>query len=144
MTFTARREPAPSAIFSEMNVTPFIDVLLVLLVMFIMVIPLATHALLVPLPSDKPVHAIRDVNTVHIDHSDRLYWNGERMDRQLLLNQLAGVAAMPEQPIVRFEPDARAGYETSARTIALIKDSGVTTFAFGGLHEHRRFGSATQ
>ena len=139
MAYAVRREPVQRAIFSDMNVTPFIDVLLVLLVMFIMIIPIATHALLIPLPDGKPVHAINDVNIVRVDSADRLYWNGERVDRQALLNQLAGAAAMQDQPVIRFEPDARAGYDTSARTIALIKDSGIESFAFGGLHEHRQF-----
>ena len=137
MAYAARRQPEPQAMFSEMNVTPFIDVLLVLLVMFILVIPLATHALLVQLPTAKPTHSIEAVNIVQIDEADRLYWNGESMTRELLLNQLAGAAKLDDQPVIRFEPHARASYDASARTIALIKDAGVEKFAFGGLHEHR-------
>ncbi len=144
MPFAARRSPAPDTYFSDMNVTPFIDVLLVLLIMFIMVIPIATHALLIPLPTGPGPERILEENVVHIDRSDRLYWNGAEMDRQTLLNQLASVGsiAKEDQPVVRFEPDALASYRTSASTIALIKDAGVEKFAFVGNHKYRSFGRA--
>ena len=139
MPFAARRTHDHRTMFSDMNVTPFIDVLLVLLIMFIMVIPMATHALLIPLPTDKPSLEIRAENIVRIDAADQLYWNGQQLDRQGLLNQLAGAAAMEPEPLVRFEPDAKASYQTSARTIALIKDSGVDSFAFTGNYRYRNF-----
>ena len=142
MPIAARRTYDHRNMFSDMNVTPFIDVLLVLLIMFIMVIPMATHALLIPLPTDTPSLEIRPENTVGIDAGDHLYWNGQQVDRQVLLNQLAGAAAMNPEPLVRFEPDAKASYQTSARTIALIKDAGVERFAFIGNHRHREFGRA--
>jgi len=142
MPFTARRTHAQPAMFSDMNVTPFIDVLLVLLVMFILVIPIATHSLQVPLPTDGGREEILDINVVNIDRNDQLYWNGARMDRQQLLNQLASAAELKQQPVVQFDPDALASYETSARTVALIKDAGIKHFAFVGNHEHRNFGKA--
>ena len=74
----------------------------VLLIMFIMVIPIATHALQVPLPTGHATEEIRDVNVVTIDAQDRLYWNGAELDRQELLNQLAAAAALPDEPVLRF------------------------------------------
>ncbi|UOR16266.1 ExbD/TolR family protein [Qipengyuania aquimaris] len=139
MPFSARRIPASNSMFSDMNVTPFIDVLLVLLIMFIMVIPIATHSLLIPLPNGEGTEEVLETNVVHIDSSDRLYWNGTQMDRQALLNQLATAAAQENQPLVRFEPDALASYQTSAQTIALIKDAGIEKFAFVGNHKYRNF-----
>lgn len=81
-----------------------------------------------------------DINVVNIDRNAQLYWNGIRMDRQQLLNQLASAAELKQQPVVQFVPDALARYETSASTVALIKDSGIRHFAFVGNHEHRNFG----
>ena len=124
---------------SEMNITPLIDVMLVLLIMFIIVIPIATHALAIPLPNGKGIFRTEVINTVHIDARDRLYWNGQSLDRQQLLNQLAGAAARTEQPQIRFDPDPRASYDRSARTIALIKDSGIEKFAFVGNERYRAF-----
>ena len=124
---------------SEMNITPLIDVLLVLLIMFIMVIPIATHTLLIPVPNGAGQFAIERVNIVHIDSADRLFWNGQPLDRQALLNQLATTAATAPDALLRFEPDARASYDTSAKTIALIKDSGIERFAFVGNERYRAF-----
>ncbi|PZT90368.1 MAG: biopolymer transporter ExbD [Citromicrobium sp.] len=134
------RQSAPSfRPMSEMNITPLIDVMLVLLIMFIMVIPIATHSLSIPLPTGPGKFANEDSNTVHIDAQDRLFWNGQPLDRQGLLNQLASAAAMDEQPVIRFEPDALASYRQSSSTIALIKDSGVDRFAFVGNERYRTF-----
>ena len=126
---------------SDMNITPLIDVMLVLLIMFIVVIPIATHALSIPLPNGKGIFRTEAINTVHIDARDRLYWNGQSLDGQQLLNQLAGAAALTEQPQIRFDPDPRASYNRSARTIALIKDSGIEKFAFVGNEKYRAFGA---
>jgi len=132
------RAPLPQPM-SEMNITPLIDVLLVLLIMFIMVIPIATHTLLIPVPDGRATLTIERVNTVHIDSSDRLYWNGQQLNRQELLNQLADTAITAPNSVLRFEPDALASYDVSARTIALIKDSGMERFAFVGNEKYRNF-----
>ena len=124
----------------EINTTPLIDVMLVLVIMFIITIPVLTHSLKVPLPTTPGGLAIEAVNTVSIDKQDQLYWNRQRLDRQGLLNQLASSAQQPEAVLIRFEPDANASYDTSAKTIALIKDSGIEKFAFIGNHKYRNFG----
>jgi len=126
---------------SEMNITPLIDVMLVLLIMFIIVIPIATHTLAIPLPTGPGGLPIERTNTIRIDGGDQLYWNGTKVGRQALLNQLASTAALPDQPVVRFEPDPLASYDRSAKTIALIKDSGITRFAFVGNEKYRTFGA---
>ena len=130
----------PARPMSEMNVTPFIDVLLVLIIMLIMVVPIMTHSLVFPLPTGPGDKPILETNSVVIDARDRLYWNGEILGRQELLNQLASAAADPRKPVLRFEPDALASYDTSAQTLALIKDSGIKNFAFAGNHKHKDFG----
>ncbi|MXO97027.1 biopolymer transporter ExbD [Erythrobacter aquimaris] len=142
MPYPARARQNAGRPLSDLNITPLIDVMLVLLIMFILAIPIAAHALQVPLPTGGPSNPIEETNVVHIDASDRLFWNGAEMDRQDLLNQLAGVAAMDSQAVVRFDPDGRASYATSARTLALIKDSGVENFAFVGNERYRDFARA--
>ena len=139
MAYPRRRSPVAAPPMSQMNITPLIDVMLVLLIMFIVVIPLATHALQVPLPTGEGRFDIAATNTVHIDARDRLFWNDQALNSQELLNQLASAAALPEQPLIRFEPDPAASYDRSARTIALIKDAGIDTFAFAGNERYRTF-----
>lgn len=145
MPYSAHRLPTHAALrrshrpMSAMNITPLIEVMLVLLIMFIMVIPLATHAVQIPIPTGDAEKPILETNTVYIDSTDHLYWNGQAVNREELLNQLAATAARPEEPLVQFEPDRLASYDASAKTIALIKDSGVTKFAFVGNHKYRDF-----
>jgi len=133
-----RRASLPQPM-SEMNITPLIDVMLVLLIMFIMVIPIATHALLVPVPNGKGMFGVERINTVHIDAADRLYWNGQPLDRQALLNQLAKTLALAPGALLRFDPAPEASYDASAKTIVLIKDAGVERFAFVGNERYRNF-----
>lgn len=126
---------------SEMNVTPFIDVLLVLIIMLIMVVPIATHTTEVDLPAPCPTCTSNpDRNTVTIDKADRLFWNGAQVSRGELRAQVGNAARLPEEPLLEFKPSALASYDTSAKTIALIKDAGATKFAFIGNAEHRSFG----
>jgi len=115
----------------EMNTTPLIDVLLVLIIMIIITIPMATHSLEVPLATGKGKFA-----------EDQLLWNGQPLSQQELINQLVTATSQAEEPLLRFEPDALASYDRSAKTIALIKDAGVTKFAFVGNHKYRDFDAA--
>jgi len=126
---------------SEMNVTPFIDVLLVLIIMLIMVVPIATHKTEIDLP--RPcLDCISNAagNTVSIDSADRLFWNGEPVTRARLSEQVGFASRLDNEPLLRFEPSALASYDTSAKTIALIKDAGAKKFAFVGNEKHRSFG----
>ena len=95
----------------EMNVTPFIDVLLVLLIMLILAIA-----------------------------ADRLLWNGAPVSPAILRAQVAAASAEEHPALLRFAPDANASYDTAARTIALIKEEGAKSFAFVGNEQHRNFG----
>lgn len=124
----------------EMNVTPFIDVLLVLIIMLIMAVPIATHNTEVDLPSGPCVTcSSNDINVVAIDAQDRLYWNGQAMTREELGANIEFASTLEEKPLLRFEPDGQASYDRSAKTIALIKDSGAENFAFVGNHRYKDF-----
>lgn len=126
---------------SEMNVTPFIDVLLVLIIMLIMVVPIATHTTEVDLPGPCPTCTSNpDRNRVTIDGADRLFWNGALVSAEELRAQVGSAARLPQEPLLEFQPSALASYDASARTIALIKDAGAKSFAFIGNVEHRTFG----
>jgi len=132
----ARRLP-----IAEMNVTPFIDVLLVLLIMLILAIPMPVNVTPVDLPGERREASlpVLDQNTITIDASDRLSWNGTAVSPDMLRAQIAAASALEQQPLLRFEPDALASYETSARTIALIREEGAESFAFIGNERYQRF-----
>ncbi len=132
--------PLPPRSTGELNMTPLIDVLLVLLVMILLTMPLTKHSLEVPLPSGDAPFAVTQQNTVSISATDGLFWNGRAMGDDALLNQLAATSELGEMATVRFEPHANASYDRSAKTIALIKDAGIERFAFVGNDQHRTFG----
>lgn len=125
----------------EMNVTPFIDVLLVLLIMLILAIPAPVHVTPVDLPGkpEKPVLPVLEQNTITIDAADRISWNGTTVTPDILRVQVAAASAREEPALLRFEPDAFASYDTAARTIALIREEGAEGFAFIGNERHRDF-----
>ena len=141
---SASATPGPMA---EINTTPLIDVLLVLLIMFVITIPAATHSLPVDLPICKGASCgeiqpdpVR--NRLTLDSADRLSWNGAEIDRPQLAAVLAETRRLPVEPELQFAPDAQASYDASARTLAVIKQSGVTRFGFVGNERFGRFGKA--
>jgi biopolymer transport protein ExbD len=137
--YAPRRGPV-----GDMNVTPFIDVLLVMLIMMILAIPIRPNVTEVDLPNGEPRTApltVLNDNTVSISPTDQLAWNGEPLSVNDLRLQVAAASAMKEPATIRFAPDAQASYDLSARTIALIKEEGADGFAFVGNHNYREFGS---
>lgn len=124
----------------EINTTPLIDVMLVLLVMLIITIPAATHSLEVPLPQGEgPIHKIRPINTVAIDSGNRILWNGATVSQRELAALLGASARMTAEPELRFQPEGSASYGLSAEVLRLIKNSGLTAFGFVGNEHHSEF-----
>ena len=130
----------------EMNMTPLIDVLLVLLIMFIITIPVATHSVDIdlpqPNPNPPPVLVEPDKNKLVLTQDDRMLWNGEEINEGDLVNLLQQSLAIDPEPELQFEPEALASYDISARVLNIIKASGVTKFGFVGNERYRTFGKA--
>jgi biopolymer transport protein ExbD len=123
----------------EMNVTPLIDVLLVLLIMFIITIPPQTHAVKVDLPQNTttPITVQPDKNTVSIDPAGQVAWNGNPVDDITLRQYLNASLALPTEPELHFQPDPNARYEKVDQVLAIIKRSGVTRMGFIGNEQYR-------
>lgn len=126
----------------EMNTTPLIDVLLVLLIMFVITIPVATHSVDVDVGPgeqcrDCPLSPIK--NHVTIDTADQVRWNGQPVSQPQLAAILKATLELPVEPELQFEPDAAAAYAVAASTLATIEASGVTKFGFVGNERHRQF-----
>ena len=127
----------------EMNMTPLIDVLLVLLIVFIMSIPVATHAVNIDLPvaappTDEIIDPVR--NKIVLTPSNEILWNGEAITPNQLVGNLQRTLAFSVEPELQFEPEANASYALSAKVVNIIKMSGVTKFGFVGNEKYRIFG----
>jgi len=123
----------------EMNTTPLIDVMLVLLIMFIITIPVQTHAVKVDLPVDSknPQNQIDPVkNKVTIDPAGVIMWNGLPVDKTRLQQYLEQSVQMNPEPELHFQPDAQAKYEVVDQVLAVIKRSKVTKLGFIGNEQY--------
>lgn len=129
----------------EMNTTPLIDVMLVLLIMFIITIPVATHSVDIDLPQptgDPPPETIDPVkNKIVIDPEDRILWNGEAISSGDLVSRLDATLRLATEPELQYEPYPNASYDASSRVLQIIKASGVTRFGFVGNEQFRNFGT---
>lgn len=127
----------------EMNTTPLIDVMLVLLIMFIITIPVATHAVNIDLPTpspNPPANLVKpDKNTVVITAEDAIQWDGNTVSDHDLTALLQQSAQKKPEPELQFQPDAQAGYEKAANVLNWIKKSGVTKFGFVGNEQYAAF-----
>ena len=125
----------------EMNMTPLIDVLLVLLIMFIITIPIQTHAVKVDLPvnsKNQPQNPVDpQKNKITIDPAGVVAWNGSPVDEVTLRQYLDQSAGMTPEPELHFQPDPQARYEVVDRTLAVVKRSSITKLGFIGNEQYR-------
>ncbi|OYY90158.1 MAG: biopolymer transporter ExbD [Sphingomonas sp. 28-66-16] len=125
----------------EMNTTPLIDVLLVLLIMFIITIPIQTHAVKVDLPQNDPNQTQQlvepDKNKITIDAAGVVAWNGTPVDDLTLRQYLDATTAIKPEPELHFQPDAQARYEVVDRILAVIKRSQISKLGFIGNEQYR-------
>ena len=130
----------------EMNMTPLIDVLLVLLIVFIMSIPIATHAVSIDLPvadPNPPENMVDPIkNKIVLTPNNEILWNGTAITPNTLVANLQTSLTFSVEPELQFEPEASASYDLSAKVLNIIKQSGVTKFGFVGNEKYRVFNKA--
>ena len=128
----------------EMNMTPLIDVLLVLLIMFIITIPVATHSVDIdlPTPSNAPTPDVDPIkNKVVLTANGEILWNDNAINQNQLVANLQETLTFAVEPELQFEPEPNASYDLSAKVLNIVKASGVTKFGFVGNEKYRAFGT---
>jgi biopolymer transport protein ExbD len=130
----------------EMNTTPLIDVMLVLLIMFIITIPVATHAVNIDLPQATPPTDQQIIDPVKnklvITQTNQILWNGAPTTGGQLVSLLAQTRTMDPEPELQFQPEEYASYELANQVLKVIKESGVSKFGFVGNEQFANFGKA--
>jgi len=128
----------------EINTTPLIDVMLVLLIMFIITIPVATHSVDIDLPvanppDTPPPPVLPDKNKVVLTQDNKILWNGTEISDRTLLDNLKLSLTYPVEPELQFEPEENAAYDLSVKVLNVIKGSKVTKFGFVGNEKYASF-----
>jgi biopolymer transport protein ExbD len=119
----------------DMNTTPLIDVMLVLLVMFIVTLPIQTHAVKIDLPVPDPTNTtvVEPIkNKVTIDPQGVIFWNGVAVDKNQLEANLRQTKTFAVEPELQFQPDANARYVVVDEVLALVKKTEIQNFGFVG------------
>jgi biopolymer transport protein ExbD len=118
--------------YSDINMTPLIDVMLVLLIIFIITIPSQTHVVKIdnPLPNPNLPTTIPEVIDLAIDFDGTLLWNKQPVDRNTLQSYISLDATRTPQPEVHITVDKFARYEIVAQTLADLQHRGLKKIGF--------------
>jgi biopolymer transport protein ExbD len=123
----------PMRPMAEINTTPLVDVMLVLLVIFIITAPLLTHAIRLDLPSAQAPASTEtpETVTVSIDAKEQLFWNDAPLaDAQALRERLASIAQRTPQPELHLRADQQVRYQRIAEVMSAAQSAGVTKIGF--------------
>jgi biopolymer transport protein ExbD len=118
---------------AEINTTPLVDVMLVLLVIFIITAPLFTHAIKLELPTTQsPIAAEKpETVTISIDPQGKLFWNNEALaDDEALKQRLATAASKQPQPDLQLRADKDTRYQRLASVMAAAQQAGLSKIGF--------------
>jgi len=119
-------------VMNEINMTPLVDVMLVLLIIFIITVPVMKHSVNVDLPraTSAPQDAKPDSIRLSVDAQGQYFWNEQLLPEQDLGNRLRAEAARTPQPELHIRGDKEARYERVAQALAAAQRSGLRKIGF--------------
>jgi biopolymer transport protein ExbD len=141
MAMSTPRDEEHDDLMVDINTTPLIDVMLVLLIMLIITIPVQLHSVNMNMPVGEPPVRTEPPPVLRIDigPDGSIRFDGETVaDRSELHTRLQGIAAMPEQPEVHLRPDRLAAYSVVAMVMATAQRVGVTKLGLIGSEQFVR------
>ena len=121
-----------SSLMSEINTTPLVDVMLVLLVIFIITAPLLTHAVKIDLPqaSSQPIEQKPEIISISVDGNGQLYWNNTQLVEGELASRLQQAATAQPQPELHIRADRETRYQILAEVMADAQNAGIQKLGF--------------
>ena len=127
--FNHHRNPGPMA---DINVTPMVDVMLVLLVIFILSAPMLSNAVKLELPSADAGASSQQAASVllAIDGTGQIYWNNDPVDSAALETRLEQAATLSPQPELQLRADKNTRYEVVAQVMAAAQQQGLSKLGF--------------
>ena len=126
-------------VIMDINTTPLIDVMLVLIIMLIITIPVQLHSVNLNMPAGNPPPPTKEpvVVTIDVDFDGTILWNGEAMaDRRALEVKLSQAAALPDQPEVHVRPNKLVEYKYVAEVLAEAQRLGVSKLGMVGNEQY--------
>ena len=119
-------------VMNEINMTPLVDVMLVLLIIFIITIPVMKHAVQIELPraSNQPQDAKPQTIRLTVDARGDYFWNDSAIDDAQLAKRFAEAAAQKPQPPLHIRGDRAVRYERVAQAMAAAQRAGLTQIGF--------------
>ncbi len=130
---------ADGEVMVEMNTTPLIDVMLVLLTLLIITLPIQTHAVKLDMPQAAPPNpnAVQsEPVTLTVDFDGTVLWNGTAVDRATMDAYLADAAKQDPQPEIHIDANRLAKYDAVARVLADAQRLGATHIGFTGIDQY--------
>jgi biopolymer transport protein ExbD len=130
MAFGTQDEP--DEVMNEINMTPLVDVMLVLLIIFIITVPVMKHAVNIDLPraSSEPEQPKPQNILFSVTADGSYYWNEQKIDDGELPNRLAAEAAKDPQPELHIRGDKAVRYERVAKAMSEAREAGVRKIGF--------------
>lgn len=117
---------------SEINMTPLVDVMLVLLIIFMLTVPVLTDAVQVNLPqaSNQPAPQQPETIALSVDASGQLFWQKDPISLAELATRLQPLARLPVQPELQLRGDKAVPYDKVAQVMATVQRSGMQKLGF--------------
>lgn len=132
MAFGGFNDDKKQTPMADINVTPMVDVMLVLLVIFIITAPLFTHSIKLDLPNAQSAATPEKPETISlsIDGEGKIFWNNDPIEQQELGNRLAVAAKKQPQPELQLRADKSTRYEIIAQVMSAAQTKGMTKMGF--------------
>ena len=132
MAFGGFNQDKPAQPMSDINVTPMVDIMLVLLVIFIISAPLFSHAIRLDLPAAElaPAPQATEAITIAIDDHGVIYWDAVPVTLEGLSSRLSGASKTTPQPELQLHADKATRYEVIAQVMAAAQNNGLTKIGF--------------